>query len=278
MIRIIADSTSDLGSDLIRSHQIEIVPLTVILKEKQFKDGQDIQTPQLFDYVKQYGELPKTSAVSVAEFVQAYKGSDEIIYIGISSQLSASFHNAELAVREMEATNIHLVDSLNLSTGIGLLVLKAAELRDAGKSATEITQVVQSLVPSVRSSFVVDTLEYLYLGGRCSAITNLAGSVLQIRPVIEVRPDGTLGVKEKVRGSRARALQSLVEGYKRDLQRIDPHRVFITHTGCPQDAAWLEGELRKLSQPEEICITTAGAVIASHCGPNTIGILYLQKP
>jgi DegV family protein with EDD domain len=277
MIRIITDSTSDLGSDLIRRHRIEIVPLTVILKEKQYKDGQDIQTQQLFDYVKQYGELPKTSAVSVAEFIKAFQGSDEIIYIGISSQLSASFHNAELAVREMESKNIHLVDSLNLSTGIGLLVLKAAELRDVGKSAAEITESVQTAITTVRSSFVVDTLEYLYLGGRCSAITNLAGSVLQIRPVIEVRSDGTLGVKEKVRGSRARALQSMVAAYKCDIQLIDLHRVFITHTGCLEDAAWLEAELRKISQPEEICITTAGAVIASHCGPNTIGILYLLK-
>lgn len=277
MIRIIADSTADLGSDLIQRHHIEIVPLTVILKEKQFKDGQDIQTQQLFDYVKQYGELPKTSAVSVAEFIQAFQGSDEIIYIGISSKLSASFHNAELAVREMGAENIHLVDSLNLSTGIGLLVLKAAELREARKSAVEITQAVHAMIPSVRSSFVVDTLEYLYLGGRCSAIANLAGSVLQIRPVIEVRSDGTLGVKDKIRGSRTRALLSMVDGYKRSLDMIDFHRFFITHTGCPDDAAMLEAELRKISQPEEICITTAGAVIASHCGPNTIGILYLLK-
>ena len=277
MIRIIADSTSDLGADLITHHQIEIVPLTVILKEKQYKDGQDIQTRQLFDFVTQYGELPKTSAVSVAEFARAFQGPDEIIYIGISSRLSASFHNAELAVRELEATNIHLIDSLNLSAGIGLLVLKVAELRDAGKSAAEIIQAVQTAIPTVRTAFVVDTLEYLYLGGRCSAITNIAGSVLQIRPVIEVRSDGTLGVKEKVRGSRARSLQSLVDGYKRSLPMIDFHRVFITHTGCPEDAAWLEAELRKISQPEEICITTAGAVIASHCGPNTIGILYLLK-
>jgi fatty acid-binding protein DegV len=101
--------------------------------------------------------------------------------------------------------------------------------------------------------------------------------VLQIRPVIEVKPDGTLGVKEKIRGSRARALQAMIDSYKRDLQSIDFHRVFITHTGCPQDAAWLETELRKVSQPEEICVTDAGAVIASHCGPNTIGILYMLK-
>jgi DegV family protein with EDD domain len=277
MIRIITDSTSDLSQELIKQFRIEIVPLTVILKEKQYKDGQEIQTQQLFDFVKQYGELPKTSAVSLAEFLEVFKGKDEIIHISISSKLSASFHNAELASRELGNQPIHLIDSLNLSTGIGLLVLKAVELRDAGKNAPEIAAALHAAVPLVRASFVVDTLEYLYLGGRCSALANIAGSVLQIRPVIEVKPDGTLGVKEKIRGSRARALQAMIDSYKRDLQSIDFHRVFITHTGCPQDAAWLEAELRKVSQPEEICVTDAGAVIASHCGPNTIGILYMLK-
>ncbi len=129
----------------------------------------------------------------------------------------------------------------------------------------------------MRSSFIVDTLEYLYLGGRCSAVTNLAGSVLHIRPVIAVKPDGTLGVKAKVRGSRRKALQSMLDSYDHDRIDIDYHRVFITHTGCDDDAAFLETEIRKMSHPEELCITTAGAVVASHCGPNTIGILYMLK-
>jgi DegV family protein with EDD domain len=277
MIRIITDSTSDLSPELIKRFDIEIVPLTVILKDQQFKDGQDIQTQQLFDFVQNYGELPKTSAISVAEIGKVFRGTDEIVYVSISSKLSASFANATLAARELGLPRIHLIDSLTLSTGIGLLALKAAELRNAGKSATEIVAAVRAAIPLVRASFTIDTLEYLYLGGRCSAATNLAGSALHIRPVIEVKPDGTLGVKKKVRGSRAKALQSLLDSFDHQRIDIDFHRIFITHTGCDEDATFLESELRKICRPEEICITTAGAVVASHCGPNTIGILYMLK-
>jgi DegV family protein with EDD domain len=277
MIRIVTDSTSDLSQELIRRHNLEIVPLTVILNEKQFKDGQDIQTDRLFEYVRLFDELPKTSAASLVDFKTVFEKPGEIIYVGISSELSASFQNATLASQELDDHRIHLVNSLNLSTGIGLLALKAAELRDAGKSATEIADLLRADVSKVRTSFVIDMLEYLYLGGRCSAMTNIVGSVLQIRPVIEVRRDGTLGVKEKIRGSRSKALQSLLDGFARDLPRIDLHRIFITHTGCDADAKYIEAGIRKLCEPQEICITLAGAVIASHCGPNTIGILYLLK-
>jgi DegV family protein with EDD domain len=277
MIRIITDSTADIGIDLAKRFDIEVVPLTVILGDRQFKDGQDIQTPELFAYVQTNGMLPKTSAISVAEFETVFRGSDEVVYVGISSKLSASFANATLAARELGLHRFHLVDSLNLSTGVGLLVIRAAELRDEGKSATEIGAILRHDVARVRCSFALDTLQYMYLGGRCSAVTNLAGSVLHIRPVIEVKPDGTLGVKDKVRGSRSKALQSMLDSFDHERIDIDYHRVFITHTGCDDDAAFLETEIRKMSHPEEICITTAGAVIASHCGPNTIGILYMLK-
>jgi DegV family protein with EDD domain len=277
MIRIITDSTADIGIDLAKRFDIEVVPLTVILGDRQFKDGQDIQTPELFAYVQTNGMLPKTSAISVAEFETVFRGSDEVVYVGISSKLSASFANATLAARELGLHRFHLVDSLNLSTGVGLLVIRAAELRDEGKSATEIGAILRHDVARVRCSFALDTLKYMYLGGRCSAVTNLAGSVLHIRPVIEVKPDGTLGVKDKVRGSRSKALQSMLDSFDHERIDIDYHRVFITHTGCDDDAAFLETEIRKMSHPEEICITTAGAVIASHCGPNTIGILYMLK-
>jgi DegV family protein with EDD domain len=277
IIRIITDSTSDLSPDLVEHYDIEIVPLTVILRDKQYKDGQEIETQQLFDFVSSFGELPKTSAASVAEFSQVFQGTDEVIFISISSRLSANFQNASLAARELDPRRIQVIDSLNLSTGAGLLALKAAELRYFGKSAVDITSELKQHIPLVRSSFVIDTLEYLHLGGRCSAMTNVVGSMLKIHPVIEVKPDGTLAVKEKIRGSRSKALQAMLENFTLDSQAIDLHRIFITHTGCPLDAAWLKKELRSIVKAEEICITTAGAVIASHCGPNTIGILYLLK-
>jgi DegV family protein with EDD domain len=173
--------------------------------------------------------------------------------------------------------DIRLVDSKNLSSGIGLLVLKAAELRDQGLSLDEIEKEIRNTVPKVRTAFVIDTLEYLYKGGRCSAMENVMGSLLHIRPIINVRADGTLGVKEKISGSRKKALNALLADFERNKANIDMHRVFITHSGCEEDAEMLQKSLLDMAPIEEICITVAGATIASHCGPATIGILYLLK-
>jgi DegV family protein with EDD domain len=169
---------------------------------------------------------------------------------------------------------------LNLSTGIGLLVIAAAELSARGLPAVQIVEEINQLVPKVHSSFVVDTLDYMYKGGRCSAIELLVGGLLKIRPVIDVRGDGTLGVKRKVNGSRKKALLSMVEDLLHDLPNLDTRRIFITHTLTDEavaDAYFLKTEIEKAAQVDEILFTTAGATIASHCGPETIGILYLTK-
>ena len=136
---------------------------------------------------------------------------------------------------------------------------------------------MQAAVGRVHTSFIIDTLDYLYMGGRCSAMENVVGSLLKIRPIIEVRPDGTLGVKEKTRGTRKKALGSMLADFEAHLSQVDLHRVFVTHTGCDADAAFLKEELLKIAPIEEVCITQAGATVASHCGPDTIGILYLEK-
>lgn len=276
MIEIITDSTSDLSPELIDRFHIKSLPLTVFIDNREVKDG-ELTLMQLFDAVDRTGVLPKTSAVPVADFAEAFSTSDDTIYIGISSQLSATFHNSVLAAAEAKGKKIAAIDSLNLSTGIGLLVCKAAELRDQGSSFEEIVAEIQATVPKVHSSFTIDTLDYLYKGGRCSAMQSIVGSLLHIRPVIEVRKDGTMGVKEKIGGARKRALLSMVEDFKSLLPNIDLHRVFITHTGCDEDAQFLEAELQKLADIDEICITYAGATVASHCGPNTIGILYILQ-
>ncbi|MRR31658.1 DegV family protein [bacterium] len=273
-MEIVTDSTSDLSPELIERFHIKRLPLTVFVDNHEVKDG-DLTLPQLFETVKRTGELPKTSAVPAIDFYNLFSESEETIYIGISSQLSATHQNSVLAAAELKDRKIATIDSLNLSTGIGLLVLKAAEMRDQGHSFEEIVSEIQETVPKVHSTFIIDTLDYLYKGGRCSAMASVVGSLLRIRPVIEVRKDGTMGVKEKIGGARKRALLSMIEDFKSRLGSIDLHRVFITHTGCAADAAFLAGELRKLAAIEEICTTYAGATIASHCGPDTIGILYL---
>lgn len=276
MLEIITDSTSDLDPVLLHRFNIQRVPLTVIVEGREVKDG-DLTLTQLFDTVNRTGILPKTSAVSVGEFSEAFKSENDTIYIGISSKLSATYDNSLLAAREIKHKRIANIDSLNLSTGIGLLVVKAAELRDQGYSFDAIVSEIQAAIPKVHSSFIIDTLDYLYKGGRCSALQNIFGSLLRIRPVIEVRKDGTMGVKEKIGGARKRALLSMVTEFEAQLAEIDLHRVFITHTGCDDDAHYLEAELKRLAQIDELSITYAGTTIASHCGPGTIGVLYMMK-
>lgn len=277
MIHIITESTADLSPELKQKYQIETVPLLVVLKDQSLHDGVDIDLRALFNYVNRTGELPKTAAAPLPTYIEALKQPGDKIFIGLSSNLSASFQNATLAAKTLNDPSIHLIDSLNLSTGIGLLVLMAAELRDAGMSAENIAVQIRLAVPRIRSSFVIDSLDYLHKGGRCSSMQNIIGSLLKIRPVIEVKSDGTLGVKEKLHGARKKALLTLIENFKADLPNVDMHRIFITHTLCDDDALLIRDALLKICTPEEICITYAGSVIASHCGPNTLGILYMLK-
>lgn len=277
MIKIIADSCCDLSPELIKKYDIEIIPLNVLVNGHNYLDGLELSPEQLFEAVKTSGELPKTSAPSIAAFAQVFEKYPEFIYISISSKLSASYQSASIALESLPGVKGVLTDSLNLSTGIGLLVLKAAELAQNGKSLDEIAATLEALIPSVNSSFVIDTLDYLYMGGRCSSMEHVIGSILKIRPVIEVRKDGTLGVREKVSGSRKKGLNALLEHFAKHKDAIDPSRVFITHTVCPEDALYLRSEIEKILPIKEICITDAGATIASHCGPNTIGILFLTK-
>lgn len=276
MVSICTDSCSDLSADLIAERNIKVIPLQVLVDGRNIKDG-DLTLEELFASVVRTGQLPKTSAPSVADFVKFFKGSDEIVFIGISEKLSATLQSASLAVEELKEQKIFVVDSKNLSTGIGLLALKAADLRDKGLGADKIARELNTMTNKVRTSFVIDTMEYLYKGGRCSGLQALAGSLLQIRPVITVQADGSLGIKHKIRGTRGKALNTLLEDFKADLPDMDLQRVFVTHTVCPDDAGYLVQELQKLAPIEQILITTAGATIASHCGPKTIGILYMKS-
>ena len=276
MIQIKTDSCADLGQPLLDAHGISSIPLHVLVNgEDHFDD--DLTLNFLFSSVDQTGELPKTAAPSVQEFIDFFSVSEPIVYIGLSSQLSATMANAELALEQTGREDIHLIDSLNLSTGIGLLVLKAADLRDAGLEAEKITTEIEAARAKVRTSFVIDTMDYLYKGGRCTALQAIFGSMLKIRPMIHVRPDGTLGVLDKVRGSRKKALDRLLSGFKEDLPDVDLTRVFVTHSGCPEDADYLADKLREMAEIKDVLITIAGSTIGSHCGPNTIGILYLKK-
>jgi DegV family protein with EDD domain len=278
MVSIVTDSTSDLGSDIAAEFKLTVIPLSVTIGGEVYQDGVDIQQKDLFALVVKHGELPKTAAPSVGEFTKAFDRKDDVIFIGISSKLSATIQNAKLAADMLQDGRVRVVDSLNLSTGVGLLALRAAELRDKGFSAEAIEMDILASTPKVRTSFVIDSMEYLYKGGRCTALQAFAGSVLKIHPIIEVQQDGSLGVKEKARGTLRKGYQSMLDDFEAHLPELDRQRVFVTHT-CDdsEDVQFLVEEVKRIAAPQEVRITQAGSVISSHCGPDTIGILYMVK-
>jgi len=278
MVNIFTDSCSDMGKDLEKRYNIHVIPLTVIVNNRTFRDGVDIQGYELFDLVEKSGELPKTSAPSMVDFMAEFNTVEgDILFVGISSKLSATVQNAMLAGKELNGRNIRVIDSLNLSTGIGLLVLKAAHLRDQGKTLHEIGEELEAGKKKVHTSFAIDRLDYIYMGGRCSAMENIMGSLLKIRPIIEVHHDGTLVVKEKTRGKRHKSLASMLKAFRSHLDDMDFTRVFVTHTGCDDDAQYLKQAILEMAPIQEALVTRASCTVSSHCGPGTIGILYMTK-
>jgi DegV family protein with EDD domain len=282
-ISIITDSTADLSPELIRRYQLGVVPLVVQFDEQVYRDGVDLSTDRLFQLVEVTKRLPKTSSPSPAEYKAAFETAvaegGQAIYIGISTRLSAAIQNARIAAGMLPEGTVTVFDSGNLSTGVGLLVLYACDLVRAGKSVDEIISALEQARPKVRTSFMVDTLDYIYKGGRCSGVTALVGSLLRIRPVISV-VDGALTVTAKLRGPRQKGLDWMLDSFQEDIRQglVRPDRVFVTHTAVHEDAVYLTNKIREIC-PEVTAIeeTEAGAVIGSHCGPATIGILYLVQ-
>ncbi len=277
-VKIFADSTCDLSRDLIESNDISIVPLYVGFDDNTYLDKVEITTKELYSKVNECDKLPKTSAPSPLDFINAFKPfideGKEILYIGLSSKLSSTIQNARIAVSELPEAKIEILDSCNLSTGIGILIMKAVDLAKEGFGVEEIAKKIRQLIFKVETAFVPDTLDYLYKGGRCSSLQALASGVLKIRPIIKV-VDGGMIVGQKARGKREKILETMLENALKDKDKMDKKRVFVTHTEGYDDAVFLKNILEEKLDVEEVLITDAGCVISSHCGPNTIGIIYL---
>ena len=278
MVKILADSTCDLSPSLVSRYKIGIIPLYVHLGEKEYKDGVDITPSDLYKWSDEHNETPRTSAPGI-EDIESFldkDSADEYVIFTISSSMSSSYNNCILAAEDLEMTDrVHVIDSANLSTGIGLQVIKAAELAAAGMTASEIAAEIEKTKGKVRASFVVDTLTYLYRGGRCSGVSAFLGSALRLHPRIEVI-DGAMHPEKKYRGKNTRFIMDYVRDMENDLKSAVRDRVFITHSGCDREIvedvrAYLEG----LGRFDEILETTAGAVISSHCGPGTLGVLFI---
>ena len=280
-IKILADSTCDLSEELIRKYDIGIVPLTVTLGERSGLDGVDITPEDIYAYVEESGNLPKTSAVSVGEFTKVFQSwreqADEIICFCISSLFSSSYQNACIAAEEFEG--VYPFDTYNLSTGEGLIILRAAEMAHEGCSVEEILAECRSIVPRVEASFALNQLEYLRKGGRCSALAAFGANLFHIKPAIHVK-DGKMEPGKKYRGKIDNVIRSYVQDRLQGRgDEIDMHRIFVTSARCTRETVESVKQLVREFCPnvEEIDETVAGATITTHCGPETLGVLFIRK-
>ena len=281
MIRILSDSTCDFSPELTEKNNIEIIPLHVYLGEEEYLDGVSINPEKLYEWSDVTGSTPRTSAPTPDEVEHIFKKyidqGDELIVFTISSLMSASYNVCKLAAESLNASDrILVVDSTNLTTGIGHLMLEAKELIDEGKDLKTIGEEIQKLKPLLRSSFVVDTLVYLSRGGRCSGLAAMLGSVLKLHPRIVVE-NGTMHSDKKYRGSLDKAVLKYAEDLTPALLKARPKRVFITHSGCSEEIiSGVKKLLENLNHFNEIHVTKTGCVVSSHCGPGTLGILYMD--
>ena len=276
MVKIISDSTCDLSPELIARYDIDIIPLHIILGEEDYLDGR-ISPEDIYRWSDENNMSPKTAAVSMEDALAAfkpYKG-QEVIVFTISSSMSSTYNVLRMAAEQTDAERIHVIDSKNLSTGVGLQVIAAAEMAQKGLSATEIVEKIKAGRDAVRASFVVDTLTYLHRGGRCSSVAALMGGALRLHPRIGVA-EGKMSAGKKFRGRMDRVIRDYVADMKDELLAAKPEHVFITHSGCDEDTlAAVYGMLDELHHFREIHVTRAGGVVSSHCGPGTLGVLFI---
>src|SRR5690554_390869 len=279
-VKILTDSTADLSKEMLEKYNIASIPLKVNFGDESYRDGIDITTDELYKKVKETGLLPKTSAVAPGEFILEFdkwinEGYD-IVYIGIGSTISGTLQAALVAKAEFDDERIHLVDSKNLSSGIALLVLKASDLVKEGLSAKDLAEEIRKLVPKVRSQFAIQVLDYLHKGGRASGTQALVGNFLRIRPIIKVI-DGKLDVYKKTMGTMRKAVTVMLDEYIALGEEVDLDYVMITHTKADKMASYMTDFVNENLKPKTLIESTAGCVISSHCGPGTIGILYIVK-
>ncbi len=280
MVKIIADSTCDLSKELIEKYDIAIIPLYVRLGDEEYLDGVNITPEKLYEWSDKTEQTPKTAAASVTDIMDKIKENEaeEYVIFTISSSMSANYSNCKLAAQELDMEDkIKVIDSQNLSTGIGLQVIEACEMSRAGKSAAEIEEYILSLRSKVRASFVIDTLTYLYRGGRCSGLAALLGNALKLHPRIAVK-DGAMGPEKKYRGLPKKYIMDYVKDMDEAFKNAKKDRVFITHSGCDKDIVeMVRSYLSDLGHFDEILETRAGGVVSSHCGPGTLGVLFIEK-
>lgn len=280
---ITSDITCDLNWELEQRYGVTCIPLHIVIGGKSYEDWVNIKPEELYEIFYKTKELPHTTAGSVGEYTDFFrqftdKGFD-VVHLSLGSKLSVTHQSSVLAAQELDG-HVFSIDTQNLSTGSGLLVIKACELRDQGLSAKEIAEKVTAMVPKAHASFILDRLDFMHAGGRCSAVAMFGANLLSLKPSIEVHNDdgGSMGVGKKYRGKYEKVLIQYLEDTLNKYEDIDTSRVFITHAGTDKehvDAVYKALKAKNIFK--EIHITRASCTISSHCGPNTLGVLFMTK-
>ena len=282
MVKIISDSTCDLPKELVEKYDISIIPLHIVMGETEYEDGFGLTPDDIFTWADKNKTTPKTSAPSLETAMAVLKPyvdkGDEVVAFCISEPMSTSGNIIRMAAEELDAQDkVTVVNSENLSTGVALLAVEAAIMAKEGASVADIVKRMKELIPLVRTSFVVDTLTYLYRGGRCSGLAALAGSALKLHPRINVI-DGAMGPGKKYRGKIDKVIKDYIEDLKPELLNAKPDRIFITHS--IKDRTIIDDArkyLEELNVFTEILEAPTGGVISSHCGPGTLGLIFISK-
>ena len=278
-IKITSDSTCDLSAELLEKNDITLFPLTVIKDDKPYTDGITITTDEIFAHVAAGGDLCTTTAGSMGEYMDLFTkyadSYDAVIHISLSSELSSSYQNACLAADEF--TNVSVIDSRNLSTGQGLVVLKTCEMAQNGASVEKIKSTIAEYTEKVEASFLIDQLGYMVKGGRCSAVAALGANLLGLKPCIEVK-NGKMGVVKKYRGNYAKCLSTYVKERIEGRDDLDRGTLFITHTPVSDECLQaVKDTVDTCADFENVYWTKAGCTVSCHCGPGTLGVLFVRK-
>ena len=278
-IKITADSTCDLSAEQLRQHNIDLFPMSITMGSQCLRDGIDVTPDDIYSHVDAGGDICTTSALNIADYTDRFsafsKDYDAVIHINISAEFSSCYQNAVLAAQEFP--NVYVVDSRNLSTGHGHVVLRAAELAESGMAPEDIVKELNAFTPKVDASFILSRLDYMKKGGRCSSVVALGANLLHLRPCIEV-VGGKMQVGKKYRGAYDKCVDQYVRDRLAHPENLDLSRIFITHSGVSDSA--LEAARRAVEDCahfQEILVTRAGCTVSSHCGPGTLGVLFIRK-
>lgn len=276
---ISADSTCDLPRELVEKHDIRIIPLTVLLGEESYFDDADFSADRIYEYYRNSGTLPKTSAPSVQQFIDFFTPmvdeGYEVVHIDISSEISATFSSGRIAASELEG--VYNIDSRSLSTGLSLLIMEAVRCRDEGMCAADIAAHLERIVPNVETSFVIDTLEFLWKGGRCSGVAALGANMLKLRPAIAMK-EGKLDIYKKYRGNMLNVYKQYTRETLSDKELMGNY-VSIVDSGevSEESIEAVKQIVEELAPGIQIIHSRAGCTVSSHCGPGALGVIFLRK-